>query len=213
VIQDKPVVFVVDDDPSVREALDSLIRSIKLDVQTFGTAEEFLRFQLPDAPTCLVLDVRLPDMNGLDFQHELAKSNIVLPVVFITGHGDIMMSVQAIKAGAVDFLAKPFRDQDLIDAIYTGINQDRARRKVESAFSEIRDRFTSLTARERQVMLEVTKGRPNKQIAAKLKISEFTVKIHRSHLMQKMRARSVVDLVRMADELQARGHNPANQWH
>lgn len=205
--EDKPIVFVVDDDPSVREALDSLIRSIKLNVRTFGTPEEFLHFKRPDVPGCLVLDVRLPGLNGLDFQHELTKSNITLPIVFISGHADIMMSVRAIKAGAINFLAKPFRYQDLIDAIYIGIDQDRMRRQAAAAFLEIRDRFKQLTSRERQVMIEVTKGRQNKQIAAKFKISEFTVKVHRAHLMHKMKAKTLVDLVRMADELQAQGRD------
>ncbi|MGB8046023.1 MAG: response regulator, partial [Pseudolabrys sp.] len=180
--EDKPFVFVVDDDPSVREALDSLIRSIKLNVLTFGTAEEFLLFKRPDAPGCLILDVRLPGLNGLDCQHELAKSKIDLPIVFISGHGDILMSVRAIKAGAVDFLAKPVRHQDLIDAIHIGIDQDRMRRQTQTILLEIRARFALLTTRERQVMLEIIKGRLNKQIAAKFRISEFTVKVHRAHL-------------------------------
>ena len=205
--EDKPVVFVVDDDPSVREAMDSLIRSIKLNVQTFGTAEEFLRFKRPDAPGCIVLDVRLPGLNGLDFQHELTKSNVALPIVFITAHGDVMMSVRAIKAGAIDFLTKPFRHQDLIDAIYVGIARDRSRRKAQLELSEISDRFTLLTGRERQIMREVVKGQPNKQIAAKLRISEFTVKVHRRHLMHKLQAKTVVDLVRVADKLQAQDQN------
>jgi FixJ family two-component response regulator len=196
-----PIVFVVDDDPSVREGLDSLFRSIKLAVQTFGTAEEFLRFKRPDAPGCIVLDVRLPGLNGLDFQDELVESNVDLPVVFITGHGDVTMSVRAIKAGAVDFLMKPFRHQDLIDAIYSAIERHRLRRKAEATALELSNRFALLTSRERQVMLEVVGGRPNKQIAARLKISEFTVKVHRSHLMHKRKARTLVDLVRMADKL------------
>ena len=196
-----PIVFVVDDDPSVREGLDSLFRSIKLAVQTFGTAEEFLRFKRPDAPGCIVLDVRLPGLNGLDFQDELVESNVDLPIVFITGHGDVTMSVRAIKAGAVDFLMKPFRHQDLIDAIYSAIDRHRLRRKAEATALELSNRFALLTSRERQVMLEVVGGRPNKQIAARLKISEFTVKVHRSHLMHKMKARTLVDLVRMADKL------------
>jgi FixJ family two-component response regulator len=204
VSEDKPVVFVVDDDPSVREALDSLIRSIKLNVQTFGTAEEFLHFKRPDAPGCVVLDVRLPGLNGLDFQHELARSNVDLPIVFITGHGDVLMCVRAIKAGAIDFLTKPFRHQDLIDAIYAGIDRDRLRRQAAVKLCKLRDRFSSLTSRERQVMAEVISGRPNKQIAAAMKLSEFTVKVHRGHVMHKMKARSLVDLVRMADELE--GH-------
>ena len=200
-----PIVFVVDDDPSVREGLDSLFRSIKLAVQTFGTAEEFLRFKRPDAPGCIVLDVRLPGLNGLDFQDELVESNVDLPIVFITGHGDVTMSVRAIKAGAVDFLMKPFRHQDLIDAIYSAIERHRLRRKAEATALELSNRFALLTSRERQVMLEVVGGRPNKQIAARLKISEFTVKVHRSHLMHKMKARTLVDLVRMADKLPWQG--------
>lgn len=200
-----PIVFVVDDDPSVREGLDSLFRSIKLAVQTFGTAEEFLRFKRPDGPGCIVLDVRLPGLNGLDFQDELVESNVDLPIVFITGHGDVTMSVRAIKAGAVDFLMKPFRHQDLIDAIYSAIDRHRLRRKMEATALELSNRFALLTSRERQVMLEVVGGRPNKQIAARLKISEFTVKVHRSHLMHKMKARTLVDLVRMADKLPSQG--------
>ena len=200
--KDKPVVFVIDDDSSVRAALDSLIRSIQLNVQTFGTTEEFLYFKRPDAPGCVVLDVRLPGLSGLDFQREMVKLNIDLPVIFITGHGDVPMSVRAIKAGAIEFLIKPFRDQDLIDAIYTGIERNRSQRQVVATFSEFKRRFHLLTARERQIMLEVVSGRPNKQIAAKLKLSEFTVKVHRGHVMHKMKAKSLVDLVRMADELQ-----------
>ena len=211
--EDKPFVFVVDDDPSVREALDSLIRSIKLNVLTFGTAEEFLHFKRPDAPGCLILDVRLPGLNGLDCQHELAKSKIDLPIVFISAHSDILMSVRAIKAGAVDFLAKPFRHQDLIDAIHIGIDQDRMRRQTQTILLEIRGRFALLTTRERQVMLEVIKGRLNKQIAAKFRISEFTVKVHRAHLMHKMKAKTLVDLVRMADDLQAQGDVGVGHWH
>jgi FixJ family two-component response regulator len=211
--EDKPIVFVVDDDPSVREALDSLIRSLKLNVLTFSTAEEFLHFKRPDAPGCLVLDVRLPGLNGLEFQHELAKSKIALPIVFISAHGDILMSVRAIKAGAVDFLTKPFRHQDLIDAIHVGIDQDRVRRRTETILLEIKDRFALLTTRERQVMLEVVKGRLNKQIAAKFRISEFTVKVHRAHLMHKMKAKTLVDLVRMGDDLQAQGDVGVGHWH
>ena len=205
--EDKPVVFVVDDDPSVRDALDSLIRSIKMNVRTFGTAEEFLSAKRPDAPSCIVLDVRLPQLNGLDFQRELAQLKVDLPIIFITGHGDILMAVRAIKSGAIEFLTKPFRHQDLIDAVYVGIDRDRARRQAEAVFSELRNRFAMLTSRERQIMLEVASGRPNKQIAANLKLSEFTVKVHRSHLMHKMKAQSAVDLARMADKLQASTKN------
>jgi FixJ family two-component response regulator len=199
---DKPVVFVIDDDPYVREALDGLIRSIRLDVQTFGTTEEFLNFKRPDAPGCIVLDIRLPGLNGLDFQRDLQKLNIDLPIIFISGHGDIPMSVRAIKAGAIEFLTKPFRHQDLVDALHIGIERDRFRRQAMVTFSELQRRFALLTVRERQIMRKVIGGGPNKQIAAELKISEFTVQVHRSHVMHKMKAKSLVDLVRMDDKLQ-----------
>ena len=199
---DKPVVFVIDDDLSIREALDGLIRSIHLNVYTFATIEEFLNFKRPESPGCLVLDVRLPGLNGLDFQHDLEKSNIDLPIIFITGHGDVPMSVRAIKAGAIEFLTKPFRHQDLVDAIYVGIERDRSRRKAMATVAELQRRFVLLTARERQIMQKVVSGGPNKKIAAELKVSEFTVKVHRSHVMHKMKARSLVDLVRMADKLE-----------
>lgn len=198
-----PVVFVIDDNPSVREALDGLIRSIHLNVRTFGSTEEFLQFERPDAPGCLVLDVRLPGLSGLEFQREMTKSNIELPVIFITGHGDVPMSVRAIKAGAIEFLPKPFRDQDLLDAIYDGIELDRTRRQTAAVTGVLRRYFASLTARERQIMMKVASGRPNKQIAAELKLSEVTVKVHRRHVMQKMKAKSLADLVRMADKLSA----------
>jgi FixJ family two-component response regulator len=201
VSENKPVVFVIDDSPSVRDALDSLIRSVHLNVQSFGSIEEFLQFKRPDAPGCIVLDVRLPGLSGLDFQREMAKSNIDLPVIFITGHGDVLMSVRAIKAGAIEFLTKPFRDQDLLDAIYLGIERDRSRRQASAIVAVLRGHFASLTARERQVMLQVASGRPNKQIAAELKLSEVTVKVHRRHVMRKMKAKSLADLVRMADKL------------
>jgi FixJ family two-component response regulator len=201
VSENKPVVFVIDDSPSVRDALDSLIRSVHLNVQAFGSIEEFLQFKRPDAPGCIVLDVRLPGLSGLDFQREMAKSNIDLPIIFITGHGDVPMSVRAIKAGAIEFLTKPFRDQDLLDAIYLGIERDRSRRQASAVVAVLRGHFASLTARERQVMLQVASGRPNKQIAAELKLSEVTVKVHRRHVMRKMKARSLADLVRMADKL------------
>jgi FixJ family two-component response regulator len=201
VSEDQPVVFVIDDSPSVRDALDSLIRSVHLNVQSFGSTEEFLLFKRPDAPGCIVLDVRLPGLSGLDFHREMAKSNVDLPVIFITGHGDVPMSVRAIKAGAIEFLPKPFRDQDLLDAIYLGIERDRSRRQASATVAVLRDNFASLTARERQVMLKVASGRPNKQIAAELELSEVTVKVHRRHVMQKMKAKSLADLVRMADKL------------
>jgi FixJ family two-component response regulator len=198
---ENPVVFVIDDDPSVRAALDSLIRSVALNVQSFATTEEFLRTDRPQAPGCIVLDVRLPGRSGLDFQHEMARSDIRLPVIFITGHGDVPMSVRAIKAGAIEFLTKPFRDQDLLDAIQDGIERDRSQRDAAARVEDLRARFSALTSREREIMLKVAAGRPNKQIAAELKLSEFTVKVHRGHVMQKMKAKSLADLVRMADGL------------
>jgi FixJ family two-component response regulator len=201
VSETKPVVFVIDDNPAVRDALDSLIRSIHLNVQSFGSTEEFMRAGRPDAPGCIVLDVRLPGLSGLDFQHEMVKSNIELPVIFITGHGDVPMSVRAFKAGAIEFLTKPFRDQDLLDAIHVGIERDRSRRQAAAIVAVLRAHYASLTSRERQIMLRVTSGRPNKQIAAELKLSEVTVKVHRRHVMRKMKAKSLADLVRMADKL------------
>ena len=201
-IENVPLVFVIDDDASIREALDGLIRSIHLNVRTFGTTKEFLDFSRPDVPSCIVLDVRLPGPNGLEFQRELVKSGINLPIIFITGHGDVPMSVRAIKSGAVEFLTKPFRDQELIDAIHLGIERDAARRRTAAIFSDVQARFGLLTPREQLIMREVVTGRPNKEIAASLKLSEFTVKVHRSHVMQKMQAKSLVELVRMADTLQ-----------
>lgn len=203
VIKQKPFVYVIDDDAAIREALDGLIRSLALNVRTFGTTDEFLESSLPDAPGCLVLDVRLPGLNGLEFQRQLVTSGIDLPVIFITGHGDVPMSVRAIKSGAIEFLTKPFRHQDLIDAIYLGIERDRLRMQAAVIWSDVQARFALLTTRERQIMREVVTGRPNKQIAAGLKLSEFTVKVHRGHVMHKMKARSLVDLVRMADILQS----------
>lgn len=200
-MDDNPVVFVIDDDRSVREALDGLVRSVALDVRTFATPEEFLGTTLPETPGCIVLDVRLPGRSGLDFQQELVRSNIRLPVIFITGYGDVPMSVGALKAGAIEFLTKPFRDQDLLDAVQVGIERDRSQRKAAAIVENLRRCFAALTARERQVMLEVVKGRLNKQIAAELKLSEFTVKVHRGHVMKKMKAKSLPDLVRMVDRL------------
>jgi FixJ family two-component response regulator len=196
-----PIVFVIDDDAGVREALTSLIRSIDLQVQTFGSAAEFLRGKLPDRPGCLVLDVRLPGLSGLDFQAELARSNVHIPIIFITGHGDIPMSVKAMKAGAVEFLTKPFRDQDMLDAIQTAIEKDRGRRAEDKKLADLRALFDSLTSREQEVIGFVTAGLMNKQIAAEMGVSEITVKVHRGNVMRKMGARSLADLVRMAETL------------
>jgi FixJ family two-component response regulator len=196
-----PVVFVVDDDASVREGLKSLLRSVDLQVETFGSAAEFLQSKLPDAPGCLVLDVRLPGLSGLDFQTELARAGIDIPIIFITGHGDIPMTVRAMKAGAVEFLTKPFREQDMLDAIRVALEKDRSRREQDKKTTELRKLFESLTSREQEVMGFVTAGLLNKQIAADIGLSEITVKVHRGNVMRKMGARSLADLVRMADAL------------
>ncbi|WP_188260176.1 response regulator transcription factor [Azospirillum tabaci] len=200
-----PFVAIIDDDPSIRESLGSLLRSVGLTALPFASAQEFLQQRLPDAPGCLVLDVRLPGQSGLEFQRELTGADIHLPVVFITGHGDIPMSVTAMKAGAVEFLAKPFRDQDLIDAVHTGIERDRDRRRALDALCDLRERFRSLTPREREVMRLVAAGQLNKQIAAELQLSEITVKVHRANVMRKMQARSLPDLVRIADKVTLAG--------
>lgn len=200
----QPIVFVVDDDPSLRKALASLFRSVGLQVEVFGSAPEFLQSTLPDVPSCLVLDIRLPGPSGLDFQSELAKSNIHIPIIFVTGHGDIPMTVRAMKAGAIDFLSKPFRDQDMLDAVATAIERDRKRRKDEKVLSDLRAHFDSLTPREQEVMGLVAAGLMNKQIAAEIDLAEITVKIHRGHIMKKMAARSLADLVRMAEMLGVR---------
>ena len=195
------VVFVIDDDPSMRAALEDLVGSVALGVRPFASPQEFLASKRPDAPGCLVLDVRLPGMSGLTFQTELAKVGVDLPVIFITGHGDIRMSVRAMKAGAVDFLIKPFRDEELLDAIHAAIGRDRERRREAVLVAELRERYATLTARERQIMTLVTVGRANKQSAAELELSEMTVKVHRGQVMRKMRARSLPELVRIADRL------------
>jgi len=202
------VVFVVDDDPSVREMLGSLFRSIGLRVGLFGSAPELLQSELPDVPSCLVLDIRLPGLGGLDLQAELAEANICIPIIFVTGYGDIPMSVRAMKCGAVDFLTKPFRDQDLIDAVSTALDRDRKRRQYDKSVFDLRTRFESLTVREQQVMALATAGLMNKQTAAEVGLSEFTVKIHRGNVMRKMEARSLADLVKMAETL---GLHPAKQ--
>lgn len=195
------IVFVIDDDAAIREALESLVRSVGLQVETFRSPREFLKMQLPQVASCLVLDVRLPGVSGLDFHRQLAEAKVHIPVIFITGHGDIPMSVRAMKAGALEFLTKPFRDQDLLDAIQLSLKKDRARREREGEISILKERFESLTPREQEVLPWVVSGKLNKQIAAELGTSEATVKVHRSQLMRKMGAESLADLVRMADKM------------
>jgi FixJ family two-component response regulator len=202
--QQQSVAFIVDDDPSVRSALARLIRSVGLQAEVFGSAAEFLQGKLPDVPSCLILDVRLPGQSGLDFQAELAKANIHIPIIFMTGHGDIPMTVRAMKGGAIDFLAKPFRDQDMLDAVAMAIEHDRKRRESEKLTAGLKTTFESLTPREREVMVLVSSGLMNKQVAAQMSLAEITVKIHRGHVMKKMGARSLADLVRMADLLGVR---------
>ena len=200
----QPIVLVIDDDAPLREALSSLFRSVGLQVRTFGSAQEFLQSGAPEGPSCLVLDVRLPGLSGLDFQAELAKANIHIPIVFMTGHGDIPMTVRAMKAGAVEFLPKPFRDQDMLDAVQIGLEQDRNRRKSAGDISKLKAAFDALTPREQEIMGYVTAGLMNKQIAGELKVSEITVKVHRGNVMRKMNAKSLAELVRMADALGVR---------
>lgn len=207
----EPIVFVVDDDESVRTALGNLFRSVGLRVEVFGSAAELLRSKLPDVVSCLVLDVRLPGLSGLDFQAELAKAHLHIPIIFMTGHGDVPMSVKAMKAGAIDFLTKPFRDQDMLDAVTGALERDRTRRESERTVSELRTRFETLSPREREVMGFVTAGLMNKQIADEVKLSEITVKIHRGHVMKKMGARSLADLVRMAEALDIRAEPRARK--
>ncbi len=195
------IVFVVDDDGDLREALKALFQSVGLRVEAFDSTADFMKYKLPDAAACLVLDIRMPGVNGLDFQTELTKSDIHIPIIFITGHGDIPMSVRAMKSGAVEFLTKPFRDQDLLDAVEIALERNQAKRASDKTVHEVRARFETLTAREQEVIGFVTAGLMNKQIASELGVSEVTVKVHRGNLMKKMGARSLADLVRMADTL------------
>jgi RNA polymerase sigma factor (sigma-70 family) len=198
-----PMVYVVDDDSSVRRAIKRLIESVGLQVELFGSAQEFMsRKTRPDVPSCLVVDIRLPGISGLDFQQELATTNVHIPIIFISAHGDVPMTVRAMKAGAVEFLTKPFRDQDLLDAIQLGLERDQARRQQEAEIAVLKERFESLTQREREVITLVVAGKLNKQIAAEIGTSENTVKVHRSRAMEKMQAQSLADLVRMVEKLQ-----------
>jgi len=199
--EERAVAFVIDDDPSMRRSLDTLLRSVGLDVHVFPSAQEFMRAERPDAPGCLVLDVRLPGMSGLAFQQELMKAGVALPVIFLTGHGDVPMTARAMKAGAAEFLTKPFDEQVLLDAIHAAIERDRARRRDAARVAELKARYRALTEREREVMTLVVAGRVNKQIAAELGLSLVTVKVHRGQVMRKMLAKSVPELVRMADRL------------
>jgi len=194
-------VLVIDDDPDLRASVGRLLRSLGQDAQLFASISDFLKSDPPDGPTCLVLDVRLPGQSGLDLQRELAAANRELPIIFITGHGDIPMSVQAMKGGAIEFLTKPFRDQELLDAIQFGLSRDRARRENQKALAALRERFESLSPREREIMVQVAHGRLSKQIGGDIGIAEATVKVHRSRLMHKMKARSLPELSRMADKL------------
>jgi FixJ family two-component response regulator len=204
----KSTVLVIDDDPDLRASIGRLLRSLDLDARLFASVSDFLNSDLPDGPACLVLDVRLPGQSGLDFQRELAGANRQVPIIFITGHGDIPMSVQAMKGGAIEFLTKPFRDQELLDAIQLGLSRDRARRENEMALAALKERFGSLSPREREIMIQVARGRLSKQIAGEIGIAEATVKVHRSRAMRKMNARSLPELGRIAEKLQLAPEKP-----
>jgi RNA polymerase sigma factor (sigma-70 family) len=196
-----PVVFVVDDDPSIRRAIKILLESVGLEVELFGSAQEFVAGRPADTPSCVVLDIRLPGVSGLDFQRQLNEAKINIPIIFISAHGDVPMTVRAMKAGAIEFLTKPFRDQDLLDAVQVALDRDRARRQREGEIATLRERFESLSAREREVVAMVVSGMLNKQIAAKIGITENTVKVHRSRAMEKLQAQSLADLVKMVERL------------
>jgi RNA polymerase sigma factor (sigma-70 family) len=204
-----PIVFVVDDDPSVRRAIKRLVGAEGFQVELFASPQEFLQDRRPDVPSCLVLDIRLPGISGLDFQQELAKADIPIPIIFVTGHGNIPMTVRAMKSGAVEFLTKPFHDQDLLDAIHLALAKDRVRRQQEAEIAVLRERFESLTPREREVIAMVVSGMLNKQIAAEIGAAENTVKVHRSRAMEKMQAESLADLVKMMERLQSRSTKAA----
>ena len=203
-----PSVLIIDDDPEFRDSVGRLLRSVGLHTQQFSSVSDFLNADLPDGPTCLVLDIRMPGRSGLELQRDLAAANRQVPIIFITAHGDIPMTVQAMKGGAIEFLTKPFRDQDLLDAVEAGLARDRARRENDRAVGMLRQRFDTLSAREREIMIQVTAGRLNKQIASDMGIAESTVKVHRTHVMRKMQARSLPELSRMADILKLTPEKP-----
>jgi len=207
----EPIVFVVEDDESMRRALSNLFQSVGLEVELFGSASEMLKSKLPDVASCLVLDIRLPGLSGLDFQTELAKANIRIPIIFMTGHGDIPMTVRAMKGGAVDFLTKPFRDQEMLDGVVMAIDRDRKRREADKIVANLQTLFETLTPREREILALVSSGLMNKQTAAEIGLAEITVKIHRGHIMKKMGARSLADLIRMAETLGIRRAQPSGE--